>query len=225
MMIQLKIVVALFLLTPFLLTGCSTAQLMPISGPGVQVDPSGKVATIHGDVLTVRAGQIETPYRLDRKLTTVRMTIINPTDAPIEFMPKEIVLFDQDGTQYFPLTPDALIEAAESGARPRTFVTYGLGYSRGYPYGHYWNTHWYYAPFSTTTVQPSYQGLIAKALPIRPVTIHPESNITGNVYFPIAAKYMTNARVRLTRFLESPGPDNPNPPQEAYDFEFNVIEN
>lgn len=224
MKLQLKLLIAFFVIAPLLFSGCSSAQLMAISGPGVQVDPSGQVATIHGDVLIVRAGQIETPYRLDRKLTTIRVTVINPSGSPIEFMPKEIVLFDQNGTQYFPLTPDALVEAAEGGARPRTFVTYGFGYSRGYPYGHYWNTHWYYAPYSTTTVQPSYQGLIARALPIRPVTIHPDSNISGNVYYPIAAKHMTNARLRLARFLEPPTPDSPNPPQEAYDFEFNVVE-
>lgn len=217
-------IIAVLFLVPVFLAGCSTAQLLPMSGPGVQVDPSGRVATIHGDVLVVRAGQVETPYRLDRKLTTVKLTIINPTGSPVEFMPREIVLLDQDGTQYFPLTPDALMEAAESGASPRTFVSYGFGYSHGYPYGHYWDAHWGYAPFTTTTINPSYQGLIARAFPIRPVTIHPESNITGNIYYPIAAKYMTHARLNVTRFLESPVPDNPNPPQEAYEFEFNIVE-
>ncbi|MBZ0258720.1 hypothetical protein K8I31_21825 [bacterium] len=215
-------IIALLIFAPVFLAGCSTAQLMPMSGPGVQVDPSGMVATIHGDVLVVRAGQVDTPYRLDRKLTTVKLTIINPTDAPVEFMPKEIVLFDQDGTQYYPLTPDALMEAVESGASPRTFISYGFGYSHGY--GHYWDAHWVYSPFTATTIKPSYQGLIARAFPIRPVTIHPESNITGNIYYPIAAKYMTHARMNLTRFLEAPAPDNPNPPQEAYEFEFNVVE-
>ncbi len=220
----IKVVFALFVPIVLLLSGCSTAQLMAVSGPGVSVDPSGQVATIRGDELVVRAGQVNTPYRLDRKLTTIRVTVINPTGSPIEFMPKEIILFDQDNAQYFPLTPDALVEAAESGSRPHTFVSYGFGYSRGYPYGHYWNSHWHYAPFYTTTVRPSYQGLIAKALPIRPLTIHPQATISGNVYYPVAAKHMTNARLRVVRFLEPPGPEDQNTPYEAYDFDFTVVE-
>lgn len=202
------------------LAGCSTAQLVAQPGPGVQVDPAGTTATTRSGDLTIRAAHVEAPYSLDRRLTAVRLTLINSNPAPVEFIPKDVVLFDQYGAQHFALGPDALLEAAEARVRyPRSHITLGYGYSSYYHHGYH---HWY-SPMPLYSSGRSYEGLIARALPLRTLTVFPQSNVSGLVYFPIAADDMTSARLRVTRFLRPPQPDAPAPPEESVEFSFVVM--
>ncbi|MBI1389564.1 MAG: hypothetical protein GC154_14065 [bacterium] len=206
------------------LSGCADAQLAAVPAQGVDIDPSGRVASIEGGGLIVRAGQVETPYNLDRKITTFQLTIINPTDQAVEFLPKDLVLFDSTGGQHYPLTPDALMEAASSGSTvaPRTFIS--MGYGVGYPrYSGYWGYRWYDPWVDAPSYSGrSYEGLIARAFQIRPMTVFPGANISGLVYYPIPAKDLYSAQLTVTRFLRKPSQSDPNPPEFSYHFRFQL---
>lgn len=200
-----------------LLGGCATTRYMAIPSQQNDVDPSGTVATLTQGQLTLRVRQVESPRGMRSSITAFELTVINPTETVIEFIPKEFVLFTETGNQFFPLNPDALLEAANaSTSRSSVYMGYGYGshYSRGYVgynYGFGPPLHYH---------RPRYEGVIARAFPLHPVPVYPGASVSGRLYFPFAAKDVDSPRLQIVRYIQAPSPDMP-PPQEAiYPFSF-----
>lgn len=206
--------------------GCATPRMMAVSTEDVTVDPSGRIGALHSAGLTLRAAQTDVPSNLGRKMTAVRLTASNASEYPMEFIPKEIVLLDQYNRQFFPLGPDALLEAAGGVARPTASVYMGYGWGRSTYYSHgmigyrqpfYWHDYPYPPPRS------SYQGLIAQSLPLGPITIQPHASVSGVLYFPVPLTELLSVELRVARFLTPPTPDAPAPQQAVHSFRFNVV--
>ncbi|RJP18291.1 MAG: hypothetical protein C4527_29270 [Candidatus Omnitrophota bacterium] len=198
--------------------------MIAIPQPGMNVTPNGSMATISQGGLAVSVAQAKTPYDLDRRLTAFDVTLINQTDQDLEFIPKDVVLFDQVNRQFFALGPNAIYEAAVAGRDYVGHVGLGFGYHhfhRGYGFGYYAPV--WIDPWPVYSSRP-YQALIAKALPIRPIVIYPRSMVSGSVYFGIAGKGLQSVHLSISRFTSRPTPENPHPPELTYLFPFNVYQ-
>jgi len=190
---------------------CASPQFYARPGEGVTIMPDGKTASIIQEGLALHAAKINTPYGLGSKIVTFRVTLVNPTDTPIEFIPKQYYLFDQNNRQYLALTKPDLSEAADLGGRPGGSISWGFGmgtfHSRSmYALHYYSNPYWYNDPWGP---RRSYQGLLGKALPIHPVTVFPHAQLEGNVYFAVPPSTFWTARLQIVRFAEIPEPEKP----------------
>lgn len=210
----------------FALMSCASPQFLAEPSDGVFVAPNRLMASSAKDGIAISAQQIETPYGLYNRITTFHITIINQTDNPIEFIPREYVLFDQLQRQYFALSKLDLTEAAAAGMYAGR-IHWGVGYGfhhYHYPYRHY--SFYAYNPFFYSYPEPypvSYRGLISNALPINPFKIFARATYEGNLYFPVPPKSLQQARVRITRLKERPRQSEP-PVEIPYTFVFSVIQ-
>lgn len=206
------------------MSGCATPQFIAQSSNGVVVTPDGKMATMSLRGLAVNAVKIDTPYGLSDRIITFRISLINQTDQSIDFIPKQYLLFDQINRQYLALTKPDLTEAAERDGSPHGAMSWGFGmgtfHSRSMFGMHYYSApFWYDDPFYP---RRSYQGLLAKALPIHPITVFPRAIVDGNVYFAVPPSSVQSARLQITRLSRIPS-DNTPAEEIAYQFEFTVL--
>lgn len=208
----------LLFLSVLLASGCATTRFTGVATPDVSVDPSGIwVSQIQG-TLMLKVRQTNAPRGLSRSITAFELTVINPTDTEVEFIPKEFVLFNEYGNQFFPLNPDALLEAASATtSRSSVYLGYGVGSHSsagylGYRYG--FGVPYYAHPRRT------YQGVLAKAFPLHPVVVYPNSNLSGVLYFPVGAREFDEPRLQIVRFIQHPREDMPPPQQALYSFSF-----
>jgi len=213
-----------FFITLILFSGCQSFQFAALPTNGVTVMPNGRMGSLSLEGLAISAYSTKTPYDLGDKITTFHTTLINQTDQPIEFIPKQYLLFDQNNRQYLALTKPDLSEAAGMGGRPHGSMAWGIGggtfRSRSFYHAHYYaNPYWDYDPWR---YRRAYQGLLAKALPIHPITIYPHAMIDGNVYFAVSPKYLRHIRLNIVRFSNRPSRETTTR-TIPYVIEFNVI--
>lgn len=205
-------------------SGCATTQFVAVPKEGVTVTPGGTFAIVGREGVTISAAHIKTPRSI-RQITTFYLEIYNNTDETIEFIPKPYLLIDQNGVQYLAMGPGAISEASSSGRYHHAYI--GLGYRQRIYHG--WH-HPYY-PHHSFLYHPSYyygrpySGMLAKALPVRPITIQPLSKVTGNSYFAVNPSELTNVELIVSRFSEMPVKDQPEPRKIEYAFEFDEIQN
>ncbi len=208
-----------------LFASCASIQMAAVPEPGVTVSPDGSMASASKEGMAISVAKAETPHNLDKRLTTFNVTIINQTDQNYEFIPKEFVLFDQMNRQFLALGPDALVEAAVTGSGTVTHAHWGVGYHYYHPgffYHGYYSPFWY-DPWPVYSYSRPYRALLAKALPIRPISVYPHSTVSGYVYFGISAEYLERVTLKITRFAERPTPENPSPREIPNEFRFNVF--
>ncbi len=210
------------LTTLVIFSGCQSAQFMAQPTNGATVMPDGRMALLSIEGLAISAYKTKTPYGLGDKITTFHTTLINQTDHPIEFIPKQYLLFDQNNRQYLALTKPDLSEAAGMRSRPHGSVAWGFGggtfHSRSFYHAHYYaNPYWDYGRY-----RQAYQGLLAKALPIHPITIYPHAMTGGNIYFAVSPKSLRNVRLNIVRFSSRPSRET-TPRTIPYSIEFDVI--
>lgn len=205
------------------LGGCASSQFMAQPGDGVTIMPDGKMASIAQNGLAITATKTGTPYGLNDRIVAFQVTLINQTDAPIEFIPKQYLLFDQNNRQYLALTKPDLSEAAGNGA-PRDSAFWGFGMGTFHSHSmigmHYYSSpYWFNDPWFP---RQSYQGLLAKALPIHPVTVFPHAMMDGNIYFSVPPSALTAARLQIVRLSRIPEKDSPAE-EIPYCFDYSVI--
>ncbi len=217
-------VIFLLIGVSILFSGCTTIEMTAVPKPGVSVSPSGEMASVSKEGLAISVSEAETSSKLKRVLTPFNVVLINQTDHEMEFIPKDILLFDQNNRQFFALKKDALIEAAVSGSEYIGHMSWGVSYHHYYPgygfYGHYYP--WWHDPWPVVYTRP-YRAILAQALPIRPITLKPHSTVSGNIYFGVSKKFLQSVRLELTRFAQMPTPSDSNPREIMYTFHFNVI--
>ncbi len=218
---QLVIVI---LSTLIIFSGCQTAQFMAQPANGVTVMPDGRMASLSLEGLAISVYNTKTPYGLGDDITTFHTTLINQTDQPIEFIPRQYLLFDQNNRQHLALTKPDLSEAAGMRARPHGSMAWGFGggafHSRSFYHVHYYaNPYWNYDPWR---YRSAYQGLLANALPIHPITIYPHAMIDGNIYFAVSPKSLRNVRLNIVRFSSRPSRDTTTR-TIPYSIEFEII--
>lgn len=203
-----------------LFSACATPRFMPLSTPESRISPNGEILTVEKAGLIVNARHIETPYSL-RRITTFEITLVNPNDREVDFYPKEFLLWDQNNRQYSALRSEALTEAALAGVSYAPAFQWGFGYGYYHHYHDPWRWGFYgYDPYPYR----SYEGLIAKALPMKPIAIFPRATVTGNVYFPVSAGRLRSVQLAILRFDGPPREIQNLPPEISYIFEFAVIQ-
>ncbi len=208
-----------------LFSACATPQFMVQPSEGVTIMPDGKMATLSHEGLAISVYRIPTPYDLNDKITTFRVSLINQTDNPIEFIPKQYLLFDQNNRQFLALTKSDLTEVAETRGGPHGSMSWGFGFGTFrshsiYSMHYYSNPYWGYDPW---VARRSYQGLLAKALPIFPITVFPRAIVEGNLYFAVDPGWLRNVRLQITRL--STRPDSEQRSIEIpYIIQFTVIQ-
>lgn len=206
-----------------LLSGCASSQFMAKPGNGVTIMPDGKMATIGQNGLAISATKINTPYGLSDRIVTFQVTLINQTDQPIEFIPKQYLLFDQNNRQFLALTKPDLSEAA-GNSPPRGSVSWGFGMGTFHSHS-MWGMHYYSSPYwfnDPWFPRQSYQGLLAKALPIQPVTVFPHAMLDGNIYFAVPPSTLTAARLQIVRYSQIPEKDSATE-EIPYCFDYSVV--
>lgn len=203
------------------LTGCATPRLVAVPDGSARVSPGGRFATLEREGLAIQTVHADTPYRLDRNITTIEATLINRTDAPIDFYPRPYTLFDQNGRQHTALGPGALAEAAATGVWGGYSSVYAVG--PGFHHPHWGYSYHFYDPYPFYRgywSRPPYEALIASALPYRPITVYPQASVTGNLYFAVPPKELESAKLVVARFAEAPRKDAPPPREIVYEFHF-----
>ncbi|MGC9326399.1 MAG: hypothetical protein ACP5I1_02080 [Candidatus Hinthialibacter sp.] len=208
-----------------LLTSCASPQFMAQPNHGATVLPNGKTASLTLEGLAINATQINSPSGLSSKITTFHVALINQTDQPIEFIPHQYLLFDQNNRQYLALTKPDLTEAAARASRtPYGAASWGFGmgsfHRRSiYSLHYYSNPFWVHDPWFD---RRTYQGILAKSLPIHPFIIHPHAIVEGDIYFAVQASSLGKARLQIIRLSHIPQKDSPAR-EIPYLFDFNVV--
>lgn len=210
------------LLLIMIIAACATPQF--VANPTQEAKPipnTNKLSIQKGNII-INAGPVNTPAGLGQKITTIEVTLVNPTSQEVHFFPKDFLLFNQQDRQFYPLHREALTEAALSRAyRPGPYHL-GYGFYDGPFYHHYyrWGPGWYSPSYGGR----SYQGLIAKALPLEPITIYPNSTVSGYLYYPVSPTSLDYFRVVISRFTERPtGPEDLKP-SVRYEFSFTELD-
>lgn len=210
----------LILLSIQILSSCATTRFAPRPSSEAALGPAG-ILTVYKEGMIVNAVATSTPYNLGNRITTFQVTLVNPNEYNIDFYPKEYILWDQHGRQHFALGRDAMSEAAYAGSASSMHFGLGVGYGYYHPFHHPWNYGFYgYDPYYPRRY---YQGLIANALPMKPITIYPHSTVTGNVYFAVPPRRLHQVSLVINRFTAPPNDPVILPGVISYMFDFNVF--
>lgn len=220
---QAKIFSIILLFLGLWMQGCATTKMAAIPGGDATVTPNGTFSIVEKEGVTISAAYTKTPYSINA-ITTFYVEVYNNTDQAIEFLPKPYLLFDETGAQYMAMGPNALAEASMAGSYRNGYYSMGFGYGHPFGWGHshslfYSYPGYYDPPFSGRT----YQGMIAKALPVYPMTVHPRAKVFGNVYFPVRPKRLEKADLVITRMTSMPINNQPAPREVEYRFAFDVM--
>jgi len=208
---MLAVVAATLLL---IVAGCASPSFKAMPAPGVDLTPNGDMATQRQGDIAISVRQASLPNRLYGQLTAFTVVLSNLADKETDFIPKEFLLFDGAGRQFFALPKEAIGDISNVEAS-RTFISYGFAYS------HYYNPWWISG--GPVIIERSYPSLLANALPTGPIRIFPRSIVEGNLYFSAPSTQLDSARIRITRLERFPKDQNDAPPEYAYVFPFAVI--
>ncbi|MEW6234385.1 MAG: hypothetical protein AB1656_03270 [Candidatus Omnitrophota bacterium] len=210
-MAMLAAIAAAFLLIG---AGCASPSFKAMPAPGIDLTPNGDMAIQRQGNISISIRQASLPNRLYGELTAFTVAISNLADKETDFIPKEFLLFEGSGRQFFALPKEAINEVSNVRVS-RTFITYGFAYS------HYYNPWWIGG--GPVFVERSYPSLLANALPTGPIRIFPRSIVEGNLYFNAPSTRLDSARIRITRLERFPKDQNDAPPEYTYVFPFAVI--
>ncbi len=220
----LQIFIGLILFLGLYLQGCAATKMVAVPTEEAQVTPNRTFAMVGKEGVNLSVTHTKTPYSID-EITTFQVQVYNTLNSSVEFIPKSYLLFDLNGAQYQALGPNALAEASSSGSYHRNYYHFGFGY--GYPYRYHHSLHFhhgfghhFYTPYSYGR---RYKGMIAKALPLHPVTVHAKSRVAGNIYFPVNPKHLDRVEVLIVRLNEMPKDGQPQPREIEYRFAFDVV--
>lgn len=172
------------LLSILALTGCASIKFIPEQVAGGTINDKENSQTITRDriVITARSGDSQTlAYNLDEPVTSFFVLVENQTDSELAMDTDSFVLVDNNGRQYFSLTPDKLKEIISRNTYyliPYPYV--GFYYLEDYEKSAFYNKFTSDRPYFYE-VYP--QDIYTKALPTG--TIIPKAKVAGLVYFRI----------------------------------------
>ncbi|MFB3787586.1 MAG: hypothetical protein ACE15F_14590 [bacterium] len=200
-----------------LTAACASPRFVAQPSPGANIVADSTMSSVSQAGLAISVRQDATPIALGNRITTFRITLINQTDQPLEFIPKEWVLLTGEGRQFPALSQQAVAEAAAHGSYRGSSAGWSVGY------GSYDSSNANAAFFQSSYPgggRRASPGVLAQSLPLQPMTILPHATAEGLVYFAVAPRTLQSTRLRITRL--SPGP-NGTSVEIPYDFVFAVV--
>lgn len=172
------------LLSVLFFAGCASVKFIPEPVTGGTINEKDNSQSLSRDQITItaRSGESQTlAYNLDEPVSSFFVVVENQTDSEVAVESDSFLLVDNDGRQYFPLTPEKLKE----------IISRNTYYLMPYPYiGFYYLEDYeksaFYNKFNSD--RPYYyevypQDIYTKALPTG--TVIPNARIAGLVYFRI----------------------------------------
>lgn len=172
------------LISIFSLTGCASIKFVPEQVSNGTINEKDNSQTIIRDkvAVTIRSADSQTlAYNLDEPVSSFFVVVENRADSEILLDQDSFVLIDNNGRQYFPLTPEKLKEIISRNAyylMPYPYV--GFYYLEDYEKSSFYNRFTSDRPYFYE-VNP--QDIYTKALPSGPII--PKAKVEGLVYFRI----------------------------------------
>lgn len=166
-----------------LTAGCSH-KVVPVPVETGVIDTQHLSQAITKDTVSLTVGSADSQlynYNLDQAVSAFSVVVDNQSDHELAVSPDMFLLVDNDGNQYFPLTPEKVKEIISRDSYyliPYPYV--GFYYLEDYEKSSFYNTF--------TSEQPYYyevypQDIFTKALPGG--TLIPKAKMSGLVYFKI----------------------------------------
>jgi len=214
----MKIVLPGVLAFILLLSGCGITIVPRPQTPDARVNPADRsiTETRNGLELSARVQELSVgSYGVSDNITSFYLVVINHRQAAVSLPLESLYLFDDQGTQLRPLSPEKVLATLDRQSN----------YLIPYPYVGY-----YYLEDSRRAVStdamgsslPYYasnhpQELLDEALPVAPIL--PGARVAGMIYFPV--DLATKKSIELRIYL--PGTSNSGPPD--FNFPFSIEKN
>lgn len=203
---------SVLLICVFLSAGCST-KVVPVKVDSGVIDGKNFSQTLSKDNVTITAGSAESQlytYNLDGAVSAFSVIIDNQGSTEMQIDSGMFLLIDNDGNQYFPLTPDKVKEIVSRDSYyliPYPYV--GFYYQEDYEKSSFYNTF--------TSDKPYYyevypQDIYTKALPGG--SLIPKAKMAGLVYF----KINLNGKKDVKLLVYKPGTSKSSPADFAFPF-------
>src|SRR3990172_451174 len=186
------------------LAGCASRRLVPLPDGGL-INPELQRATKteKGVTVTVQASAWHgTPSDLDRYVTSLYVVIQNDTTSTLAFGYDDLMLFDENRTQYNALTSETVVkilQAAYQGTYvyPPFFSFYGSAFIGS---GFFYFSPYYFYPFYPWWDYPVYyqvplDDIFNQALV--PGLINPNAKLQGFIYFQKIPSNIKNVTLEI----------------------------
>jgi len=193
---------ALILVIIFL-AGCASRRLVPIADGGL-INPELRSAMKTNDGVTVRVQASAwhgTPSDLDRYVTSLYVVIQNDTTSTLAFGYEDVMLFDENRTQYNALTSETVVKILQA-AYQGTYVFspffsfygsvfIGSGFFSYYPYYYPFYPWWDYPVYYQVPLDDIFNQALMPGL------INPNAKLQGFIYFQRIPSKIKNVTLEI----------------------------
>jgi len=185
------------------LAGCASRRLVPIADGGL-INPELQRATKNenGVTVTVQASAWHgTPSDLDRYVTSLYVVIQNDTTSTLAFGYEDVMLFDENRTQYNALTSETVVKILQA-AYQGTYVFspffsfygsvfIGSGFFSYYPYYYPFYPWWDYPVYYQVPLDDIFNQALMPGL------INPNAKLQGFIYFQRIPSKIKNVTLEI----------------------------
>jgi len=185
------------------LAGCASRRLVPIADGGL-MNPELQRATKNenGVTVTVQASAWHgTPSDLDRYVTSLYVVIQNDTTSTLAFGYEDVMLFDENRTQYNALTSETVVKILQA-AYQGTYVFspffsfygsvfIGSGFFSYYPYYYPFYPWWDYPVYYQVPLDDIFNQALMPGL------INPNAKLQGFIYFQRIPSKIKNVTLEI----------------------------
>lgn len=184
-----------FVISIFIIAGCAL-KVIPVPVESGSINQKDSSQTVIKDGISVTVGGAETQlhnYNLESSVSAFSVLIDNQTNSEFSLDTETFLLIDNEGTQYFPLTPEKVKEILSRDSYyliPYPYV--GFYYLEDYEKSSFYNTFNSQLPYFYE-VYP--QDIYTKAIVAG--TIIPKAKVSGLVYFKIDLSVKKAVKVLL----------------------------
>ncbi len=195
-----------------LIAGCSM-KVVPVPVESGIVDKKQQTQTLTRDNINITAGSADTQlytYNLEGSVSAFSVLVDNQSSNELSVSPDMLVLVDDEGNQYAPLTPDKVKEIISRDSYyliPYPYV--GFYYLEDYEKSSFYNTFNSEIPYFYE-VYP--QDIYTKA--IAAGTVIPKAKVSGLVYF----KINLNDKKGVKLLVYKPGTSKSSPADFTFPF-------
>jgi len=196
------------------LAGCASRRLVPIADGGL-INPELQRATKNenGVTVTVQASAWHgTPSDLDRYVTSLYVVIQNDTTSTLAFGYEDVMLFDENRTQYNALTSETVVKILQA-AYQGTYVFspffsfygsvfIGSGFFSYYPYYYPFYPWWDYPVYYQVPLDDVFNQALM------PGRVNPNARLQGFIYFTTIPSNIKNVTLEIGYKFE--GEPEPN---------------
>ena len=196
------------------LAGCASRRLVPLPDGGL-INPELRSAMKTNDGVTVRVQASAwhgTPSDLDRYVTSLYVVIQNDTTSTLALGYEDVMLFDENRTQYNALTSETVVKILQA-AYQGTYVFspffsfygsvfIGSGFFSYYPYYYPFYPWWDYPVYYQVPLDDIFNQALVPGL------INPNAKLQGFIYFQKIPSNIKNVTLEIGYKFE--GEPEPN---------------